>query len=111
MEGSELRRRLDRLGITYTAAAARLGLTLAGLNHQMRGERPVSRQTELLLEHLETASAQPRRRRAGAPELERIKAKGPIVRGFPGPKASRWEERKRRATDRQRRALGLDPTQ
>jgi hypothetical protein len=89
MKGSELRRRLDSLGITYTAAAVRLGLTLAGLNHQMRGERPVSRQTELLLQHLEKANAKPRRRRAGAPELGRIKAEGPIVRGFRGPTTSR----------------------
>jgi hypothetical protein len=53
MTGNELRRRIDRLELTYTAAARLLGLSLAGLNHQMRGERPVSRQTELLLEKLE----------------------------------------------------------
>jgi hypothetical protein len=53
VDGTELRRRIDSLGFTYTEAARRLGLTLGGLNHQMRNERPVSRQTTLLLEQLE----------------------------------------------------------
>ena len=53
MQGSELKARLDRLGVTRREAAAALGLTLRGLYHQMSGERPVSRQTELLLEVLE----------------------------------------------------------
>jgi hypothetical protein len=53
MDGSELRRRLDRLGRSYTELAPLLGLTINGLHHQMRGVRKVSRQTELLLEHLE----------------------------------------------------------
>jgi hypothetical protein len=60
MKGSELRRRLDRLGRTYIELAPLLGLSIHGLNHQMRGLRPVSRQTELLLEHLEE-----RERRSG----------------------------------------------
>jgi hypothetical protein len=55
MNGSELRRRLDRLKRPYTELAPRLGLTVAGLHHQMRGVRRVSRQTELLLEGLEKA--------------------------------------------------------
>jgi hypothetical protein len=59
MTGNELRARIDELGLTYGAAAARLGLSLAGLNHQMRGVRPVGRQTELLLECVE--KHQPRR--------------------------------------------------
>jgi hypothetical protein len=53
VQGSELKARLDRLGVTRREAAAALGLTLRGLYHQMSGERPVSRQTELLLEVLE----------------------------------------------------------
>jgi hypothetical protein len=53
MTGEELRRRIDRLGLSYTAAAPKLGLSLSGLHHQMRGERVVSRQTALLLWGLE----------------------------------------------------------
>jgi hypothetical protein len=50
MTGNELRARIDKLGLTYSEAADRLGLSLAGLNHQMRGIRPVGRQTEIILE-------------------------------------------------------------
>jgi hypothetical protein len=39
--------------LTFADAARRLGLSSSGLHHQLRGERPVSRQTELLLEGLE----------------------------------------------------------
>ena len=39
--------------MTRQDAADRLGLSLQGLFHQMRADRPVSRQTELLLEALE----------------------------------------------------------
>jgi hypothetical protein len=53
MTGTELRERLDRLGRPYTRLAPLLGLSIAGLHKQMRGERPVTRQTELLLEKLE----------------------------------------------------------
>ena len=53
MTGDELRDRIDRLGLTYREAASLLGLTYGGLHHQMRGERPVTRQTEILLEQLE----------------------------------------------------------
>jgi hypothetical protein len=53
MTGAELRSRIVRLDLNYRAAADALGLSLAGLNHQMRGIRPVGRQTELLLERLE----------------------------------------------------------
>jgi transcriptional regulator with XRE-family HTH domain len=54
LSGDELRARIKRLGITYAEAAERLGLTLGGLNKQMRGEHKVSRQTALLLGRLET---------------------------------------------------------
>jgi hypothetical protein len=67
MDGTELRRRLDRLGEPYTRLASKLGLSNTGLHKQMRGERPVSRQTELLLEQLERPCrgelVQPSRRR------------------------------------------------
>jgi hypothetical protein len=53
MTGTELRDRVDKLGVTYGEAAERLGLSLAGLNHQMRGIRPVGRQTEIILDCLE----------------------------------------------------------
>jgi hypothetical protein len=56
---SELKARLDRLGITRRKAAAELGLTERGLYHQLRGERAVSRQTVLLLEQLEKAGSEP----------------------------------------------------
>jgi len=52
--GAELRRRVDRLDLTYAEAAKRLGLSLSGLNHQMRGDRPVSPQTEIILMMLES---------------------------------------------------------
>jgi hypothetical protein len=51
--GDELRRRLRRLGRPYTRLAPLLGLSVAGLHKQMRGEHAVSRQTELLLEQIE----------------------------------------------------------
>jgi hypothetical protein len=49
MTGDELRRQIDQLGLHYTEAAGLLGLSLSGLHRQMRGERPVTRQTELLV--------------------------------------------------------------
>jgi hypothetical protein len=66
MTGNELRQRIDQLGLYYTEAARLLGLTMGGLHHQMRGERAVTRQTELLLERLEAdraakATSRPRR--------------------------------------------------
>jgi len=51
--GDELRTRIDRLGLRYNEAAMRLGLTINGLQKQMRGERRVSRQTEMLLGYVE----------------------------------------------------------
>jgi hypothetical protein len=51
--GSELRARIDKLKLPYRAAASLLGLTLDGLNKQMRGARAVGRQTELILRNLE----------------------------------------------------------
>jgi len=39
--------------MTYAQAADQLGLTLDGLNKQMRGARPVSRQTEIILDQFE----------------------------------------------------------
>jgi hypothetical protein len=53
MTGDELRARIDRLGLRYSEAAGRLGLTITGLQKQMRGERRVSRQTEIILGYLE----------------------------------------------------------
>ena len=55
MTGEELRARIAALGFTYREAAEYLGLTLDGLNKQMRGVRPVGRQTELLLGYVEEA--------------------------------------------------------
>jgi hypothetical protein len=60
MTGNELRQRIDRLGLRYTEAARQLGLSTMGLHHQMRGERAVSRQTEMLLDRLEADRAAPR---------------------------------------------------
>jgi transcriptional regulator with XRE-family HTH domain len=53
ISGSELRARIDKLGLTYTDAARRLGLSLDGLQKQMRGARPVSLQTEIILDQIE----------------------------------------------------------
>jgi hypothetical protein len=61
ISGAELRRRIDRLGLNYIEAAPRLGLTVDGLQKQMRAVHRVSRQTELLLKCLE--KHQPRRAR------------------------------------------------
>ena len=55
MTGEELRTAIKALGLTYREAAECLGLTLDGLNKQMRGVRPVGRQTELLLGYVEEA--------------------------------------------------------
>jgi hypothetical protein len=48
--------------MTYAQAAERLGLTLAGLNKQMRGERSVSRQTAIILGMIEVERAVGRRK-------------------------------------------------
>jgi hypothetical protein len=53
ISGDKLRARVKRLGITYAQAAERLGLSLDGLNKQMRGDHKVSRQTEIVLDYLE----------------------------------------------------------
>jgi len=68
MSGDELRARIKRLGITYARAAELLGLSLDGLNKQMRGDRQVSRQTAIVLAGLERdvrkSSASSRERRS-----------------------------------------------
>jgi len=56
--GEELRQRIKHLGLSYRAAAPRLGLSLAGLHHNMRDERPISRQTEIILDYLEHEQTQ-----------------------------------------------------
>jgi hypothetical protein len=43
--GEQLRQEIELLNIPISAAAQLLGLSLAGLRHQMNGTRPVSRQT------------------------------------------------------------------
>jgi hypothetical protein len=53
MTGEELRERIKRLGLSYRAAAPRLGLSLSGLHHNLRNERKITRQTEIILEVLE----------------------------------------------------------
>ena len=53
MTGDELRERIRHLGLSYTAAAPRLGLSLAGLHHNLRDERKITRQTEIILDMLE----------------------------------------------------------
>jgi hypothetical protein len=59
MTGGELRKRIKRLGLSYRAAAPRLGLSLSGLHHNLRDETLVGRQTEIILDMLER-EAQPR---------------------------------------------------
>jgi hypothetical protein len=71
ISGPELRARIDKLGLTYTAAAEALGLTMDGLHKQMRGARCVSRQTEIILERLEGDRRAARHRRQGERPLER----------------------------------------
>jgi hypothetical protein len=50
IDGRELRRRVISLGVQFNTAAELLGLTIDGLQKQMRGARAVSQQTVLLLE-------------------------------------------------------------
>jgi transcriptional regulator with XRE-family HTH domain len=47
--GERLRARIGRLGLSYAEAARRLGLTADGLQKKMRGDRPIGRQTEIIL--------------------------------------------------------------
>jgi hypothetical protein len=47
------RSRIKALGLPYRAVASLLGLSAGGLHHHTHGLRPVSKQTELLLERLE----------------------------------------------------------
>ena len=49
MEGTELRRRLKRLGRSYVELAPLLGLSIGGLHKQLRGDHAVSKQTEIIL--------------------------------------------------------------
>ena len=56
MTGAELRARIQRLGLSYRAAAPRLGLSLSGLHHNLRDETAISRQTEIILNVLERES-------------------------------------------------------
>jgi hypothetical protein len=65
ISGAGLRSRIDRLGLTYTAAAPLLGLTLDGLRKQMSGLRPVSRQTEIILDLIEEVRRLKSNRRQG----------------------------------------------
>jgi hypothetical protein len=74
ISGEELRARIGRLGMTYTLAAERLGLTLAGLNKQMRGDRAVSRQTAIILDFLEREQG-PKPARTRTPRRGRSLAK------------------------------------
>jgi hypothetical protein len=71
--GDELRARIKRLGLTYARAAEQLGLTLDGLNKQMRGDRKVGRQTEVILGHLEYRAREQRNRRQVELPIERQK--------------------------------------
>jgi hypothetical protein len=62
VDKAEFRKRIDRLKMPRDEIAAQLGLSVPGLNHQLYGLRAVSRQTELLLEHLEREQTSQKRR-------------------------------------------------
>ena len=66
MTGDELRARIDQLGLRYTEAAEQLGLSLAGLHHQMRDMRRVSHHTRDNPQLSRTREAA----QTGAPELK-----------------------------------------
>ena len=53
ISGTELRARIDALGLTYVEAAWQLGLTEDGLYKAMSGARRVGRQTEIILGQIE----------------------------------------------------------
>ena len=97
VSSAELRARIKRLGITYADAAERLGLSLSGLNLQMRGVRPVSRQTTLLLEVLERDLRRTRTAQGGS----RAKAQGEHM----GRPPSSTQAQQRRPPHGVRRAL------
>jgi hypothetical protein len=63
MDGRELRVRVQKLGRPYVEIAPLLGLSAYGLHKQMNGQRPVSRQTEIILATLEAE-------REAAPRLQ-----------------------------------------
>jgi hypothetical protein len=71
ISGDELRARIKRLGMTYAEAAEGLGLTLDGLNKQMRGVNAVSRQTAIILDCLEHHHAMRRPRHDAQTEPRR----------------------------------------
>jgi hypothetical protein len=71
ISGAELRARIDKLGLTYTAAAPLFGLTLDGLRKQMGGLRPVSRQTAIILDLIEEVERLKSKLRQGELPLER----------------------------------------
>jgi hypothetical protein len=76
--GGELRARVKRLGMTYARAAELLGLSLDGLNKQMRGTTPVSQQTAIILILLETLPRLNEKRRMEAmQQMERLRDQSP----------------------------------
>jgi len=75
ISGDELRGRIKHLGLTYTLAADQLGLTIDGLNKQMRGDRKVSRQTEIIIDLMEENARLRRALPQGEPPRQRRRDK------------------------------------
>ena len=69
--GERLRARIDRLGLSYAEAARRLGLTADGLQKKMRGDRPIGRQTEIILDLMDALRRLQSSRRQTEPSLDR----------------------------------------
>ena len=69
--GERLRARIGRLGLSYAEAARRLGLTPDGLQKKMRGDRPIGRQTEIILDLMEEVRRLRDNQRQVEPPLDR----------------------------------------
>ena len=69
--GERLRARIGRLGLSYAEAARRLGLTPDGLQKKMRGDRPIGRQTEIILDLMDALRRLQSSRRQTEPPLDR----------------------------------------
>ena len=69
--GERLRARIDRLGLSYAEAARRLGLTADGLQKKMRGDRPIGRQTEIILDLMDELRRLQSSRRQAEPRVDR----------------------------------------
>ena len=87
--GERLRARIDRLGLSYAEAARRLGLTADGLQKKMRGDRPIGRQTEIILDLMDELRRLQSSRRQSKPLVDRQQRRDRRLAQFLYPTAPR----------------------